>query len=173
MNNIMLDLETLGNGSDAAIIAIGAVKFDPATGEMGDIFHELIDPESCTAAGLKIDASTFMWWMKQSAEARAVFDDKDKFLPLAQVLYKFWDFVGDTKRALVWGNGANFDNVILANAYKAAGQEQPWPYWGDRCYRTIAALRKDIKRVRVGTHHNALNDATTQAQHLMEILRSL
>ncbi len=33
MNNIMLDLETMGNGSNAAIIAIGAVRVPRACGD--------------------------------------------------------------------------------------------------------------------------------------------
>lgn len=32
MNHLMIDTETLGNGPDAAIFAIGAVFFDPFTG---------------------------------------------------------------------------------------------------------------------------------------------
>lgn len=174
MNNIMLDLETLGNGSNAAIIAIGAVKFDSCTGELGQEFYELIDPEYCTRLGLVIDADTVLWWMKQSEEARRPFTDKDKLRSLTGVLVDFTLWTGDDKRnTFIWGNGANFDNAILSNAYKAAGYEQPWPYYNDRCYRTVAALRRDIKRARVGTHHNALDDAKTQAQHLIEILRNL
>ena len=173
MSNIMLDLETLGNGSDAVIIAIGAVKFDPKTGFVGDGFYELVHPKSCTDIGLKMDSSTVMWWLKQSHEARGAFADESKMRPLPEVLEEFATWVEDREKALVWGNGANFDNVILSNAYKAVNQPQPWPYWGDRCYRTISALRKDIKRNRVGTHHNALDDATTQAQHLLEILAGI
>jgi len=172
MNNIMLDLETLGNGSDAAMLAIGAVKFDVYDG-LGEEFYLIIDPQTCVDAGLKIDASTVMWWMKQSHEARLAFNDQSKMVPLIGALLDFSNWVGDKKNSLIWGNGANFDNVILSNAYKATGMVQPWPYWGDRCYRTIAALKKDIKLNRVGTHHNALDDAKTQAEHLSQILRSI
>ena len=34
MSEVMVDLETLGNGSNAAIISIGAVGFDPASGQI-------------------------------------------------------------------------------------------------------------------------------------------
>lgn len=173
MKNIMLDLETLGNGNDAVILSIGAVKFDPKTNTLGDEYYQLIQPKTCTDAGLKMDTSTVMWWFKQSHEARAAFANESDMHPLADVLDDFANWIGDHTTALIWGNGANFDNVILSNAYKACGKATPWPYWGDRCYRTVSSLKRDIKRQRIGTHHNALDDAKTQAQHLMDILAGL
>jgi DNA polymerase III epsilon subunit-like protein len=61
----MLDLETLGTGNNACILSIGAVKFDPFGEGLQDDsrFEVFIDPQSCTDAGLVIDASTVMWWM--------------------------------------------------------------------------------------------------------------
>lgn len=172
--DIMLDNETLGNGSNSAIVAIGAVKFDTTTGELGEEFYQLIHPESCAKAGLVIDASTVLWWLKQSEEARAAFADESEMAPLAQALERFTDFCGGPSNGLrIWGNGADFDNVILANAYKAVGMTPPWQFFNNRCYRTVAALRGSIKRNRFGTHHNALDDAKTQAQHLIEIMASL
>ena len=73
----------------------------------------------------------------------------------------------------VWGNGATFDNVILSNAYKAAGMEQPWKFWDDRCYRTVKGLLPDIKIERLGTHHNAVYDAMSQARHLQFLFKKL
>ena len=35
MNHLMVDLETMGNGPYAPVISIGAVFFDPNTGETG------------------------------------------------------------------------------------------------------------------------------------------
>lgn len=39
MKHVMLDLETMGNGPRAAIVSIGAVFFDPLTGELGVVVH--------------------------------------------------------------------------------------------------------------------------------------
>lgn len=41
MRNIMIDLETMGNGSNAAIVSIGAVLFDPFTYELALSFIKL------------------------------------------------------------------------------------------------------------------------------------
>ncbi|MFA5379904.1 MAG: 3'-5' exoribonuclease, partial [Dehalococcoidia bacterium] len=43
---VSLDLETMGNGPDAAIIAIGAVEFSLETGLLGQEFYEVVDLES-------------------------------------------------------------------------------------------------------------------------------
>ena len=40
MNHVMLDLETMGTGPRAAIVAIGAVAFDPIRKEIVDPTHE-------------------------------------------------------------------------------------------------------------------------------------
>ena len=162
-SHVMVDLETLGNGSMAVITSIGAARFD-LTG-VKDTFFCTIDPETCVAAGLKMDVSTVLWWMKQSDDARAAF--KAKGLPLAVALEMFSEWF--PKDACMWGNGATFDNVIMSNAYKAVGMATPWPYWGDRCYRTAKAM-SDVKALPFqGTVHNALDDAVHQARHLILI----
>jgi exodeoxyribonuclease VIII len=75
----------------------------------------------------------------------------------------------DADMLRIWGNGANFDNALLAAMYRAAKMEAPWHYWNDRCYRTIAAMFMKTKVERVGTGHNALDDATTQALRLLKM----
>lgn len=160
----MLDLETLGQGSNSVIIAIGAVLFNPYGGTTHD-FYCTIDPEDAVREGLQIDASTVMWWLQQSDTARSAF--KKPGMPLKAALNSFREWY--TKDAPVWGNGAAFDNVILANAYKAIGEKQPWDFWNDRCYRTVKGMYPHIKLSRTGTYHNALDDAKTQAEHLQTI----
>ena len=167
MNEVMVDLETLGNGPNSVIIAIGAVKFDLSSGKLGEEFHMLVDPESCVSHGLQMDTSTVLWWMQQSADARKVFSETNK-LPLPSVLHELSAFM-DNDEIKVWGNGASFDNVILANAYTKCEIERPWKFWNDRCYRTVKALYPHIKMTRLGTHHNALDDAKSQALHLIKI----
>jgi len=53
MNEVMLDLETMGQGPDAAIVAIGAVAFDPVTHWLGDPFYRLVDLESAVVTGAR------------------------------------------------------------------------------------------------------------------------
>lgn len=168
MKNIMVDLETLGKGSDAVIIAIGAVEFDE-TG-LGGTFYTNVDPQSCVDIGMKMDVSTVMWWMQQSDAARSAF--KDRGVHVGQALRDFSEYIEATagKDAEVWGNGATFDNVILSNAYQLTKQVKPWQYWADRCYRTLKNLYPGIGYEHVGTAHNAKDDAVKQAIHASKIL---
>ena len=45
--HVMLDIETLGKRHNAALLSIGATKFDPFTDKIIDTFYVAADPESC------------------------------------------------------------------------------------------------------------------------------
>lgn len=166
-NNIMLDLETFGTGPNSVIRSIGAVRFD----EQGikDSFDVNICHGSCLNYGLKVDQKTFEWWDCQSEEAQSYFENTEK-KPLNDALDLFKEWLGPD--AIVWGNGSDFDNVILSNAYNKVQKDIPWNFWNNRCYRTIKALNKDVEFERLGTYHNAVDDAKSQALHLIKILRN-
>lgn len=169
MIQVMLDLETMGNGPDAAIIAIGAVAFDIKSRSIGAKFYRTVDLASSVAGGGRMDPSTVLWWMQQSEDARKVFAREGATIDAALLDFADW-LSGSFGEAEVWGNGAAFDNVILASAYRRAGMETPWQYWNNRCYRTVRALHPHVDCTRVGTYHNAVDDAETQARHLIAML---
>jgi exodeoxyribonuclease VIII len=164
--HIMIDLETMGNRPNAPIIAIGAVAFD-ANG-IDREFYEVVDLDSAVRSGAVIDPSTVMWWLQQSDEARTSLFVMDG-VTLSKALDKFslWATVSDITG--VWGNGATFDNVILAESYRRLDKVAPWPFWKDKCYRTVKGMYPDVRMERSGTHHNALDDAKSQALHLVRI----
>ena len=170
MIHAMIDLETLGTRPGSVILSIGAVKFDDSSDAPFSEFSTNISAESCVAVGLTIDASTVLWWMKQSDEARKAITDRES-QPLAMVLssFKFWLRVVDC----VWGNGAAFDNALLRSAYEAVGLACPWSYRSDRCYRTLKAQYPNIQAPTGGTLHNSLDDARNQALHLIQILKAV
>jgi hypothetical protein len=176
MQHVMLDLETMSVMSNAAIVAIGAVAFDPDTGDLGPTFYCNVDLDSSAAYGLHIQGRTVMWWLERSEDARtALLDDP---LPLDEALRRFAAYLRPLGEICVWGNGATFDNVILGNAYMAAGLEQPWSYTNDRDVRTIEAIGQGIcdaaeEVERQGTHHNALDDALYQARYVSQIWQAL
>lgn len=168
MEDVMLDLETMGNGPLAAIVAIGAVEFDAAEGTVGRKFYEVVSLESSVRAGGVMDASTVLWWLQQSESARSAFARDGINLPLALQRFSAWL----DPDARVWGNGAAFDNVILASAYRNLSLPVPWKFWNDRCYRTVRMMHPEVEMTRRGVHHNAVDDAESQAVHLMQILHA-
>lgn len=167
LKHVMVDIETLGTRPGDTILSIGAVKFD-AEG-LGEEFYTTIDVESSKAAGFRAQKSTLEWWEKQSEEARkAAF--KGEF-PIDHALIKFNMWLPPVDFTVMWGNGANFDNALLAAAYRMMKMDTPWRFWNDRCYRTISAVFMKKRVDRVGTYHNALDDAKTQALRLIAMAK--
>jgi len=175
MNHIMIDLETMGNAHNAAIVAIGACEFDPMTGEIGRCFHERVSLEASVAAGLKMDVSTVLWWMQQSDAARSIFGCGGG--TLSRVLEQFSVFCDSD--AQVWGNGATFDITILESAYSAVGLRAPWKFWNVRDVRTVVELGRMLglpyhKATPFdGIAHNALDDAKHQAKYVSQYIASM
>ncbi len=174
MNNIMLDLETLGNKPGCIILSIGACEFDMQTGEIGKTFYTNIDTEDSEKHGLKFNASTVMWWLRQSQEARDALSLT--ILSLTDVLNLFESWLGDinSKNMQIWANSPSFDCAILSAAYKAIGREQPWLYWQERCVRTLTAFAPEIKkRIVNDLAHDALSDCIYQVRYCSAIWNSI
>ena len=183
LTHIMLDLETWGTSAYSTIVMIGACAFDPFTHEdakiVVDRFEVAIDPTSCRGL-LHIDAKTLMWWMAAEREpARAIWLGQSK-VPLHVALDGFADWLrslgsGEEKDLRIWGNGSDFDNVLLRQAYEVAKRDVPWGYWHNRCFRTLCNLtRVDAEKGRfLGTAHTALADAENQAILANRIVRQL
>jgi len=167
--HIMIDLETMGTRADAPIVSIGAVAFD-AKG-IGREFYCTVSLHSAVRSGAVIDPSTVMWWLGQDKIAQdALTDRQDDAVGLEEGLRHFMQFVcsyGDNLKG-VWGNGATFDNVIMHESGKRCGVPM-WEFWKDKCYRTVKGLYPEVKMERAGTHHNALDDAKSQALHLIAV----
>jgi hypothetical protein len=174
--HLMLDFETLGSAADTIVVSLGAVAFNKGGIVNKKLFH--FDLEEQARLGRSFTGDTLAWWMRQSQEARAVFNSKETKLPLELFFLEFENFVDDAltrvgeKRDELkpWGKGANFDISILESLYRekhtkfAAGI--PWKFWNVWCFRTFAALTgcEKLHARPHGTHHNALEDAEYQAR---------
>lgn len=182
MNNLMIDLETMGNKPNAPIVSIGAVFFDPATGELGNSFYSVVTLKSSVGGGAVPDPDTIIWWLKQSEEARKAICDETAAMTINVALNNLNTFIRDNTnpdKVQVWGNGATFDNVILRSTYDRHFITCPWAFLNDRDVRTIVELgrviginpRKDIPFE--GDMHNALADAKHQAKYVSVIWQRL
>ncbi|MCX2867724.1 3'-5' exoribonuclease [Kluyvera cryocrescens] len=180
--HLMVDLETMGNKSNAPIVSIGAVFFNPNTGNTGAEYYTAVSLESSMLLGGVPDAGTIIWWLKQSPEARSAIAMADT-MPLIDALELFSDFISENSDAgpdvQVWGNGASFDNVILRSSYDRANIECPWKFRNDRDVRTMTELGKAIginPRYDIpfdGDMHNALSDARHQVKYVSAIWQKL
>ncbi|HAJ5597072.1 TPA: exonuclease [Escherichia coli] len=179
-NHLSVDLETMGANTNAPIVVIGAVFFDPETGEIGPVFYIVISLTDAMNTGAVPDGGTIEWWLKQSSEARAaILTDQVK---MKDALLRFRQFVNehsDEKFVQVWGNGATFDNAILRTSYERLDIPCPWHYSNDRDVRTIVEMGKitDFNARSVipfeGVRHNALDDALHQAKYVTATIQKL
>ncbi len=159
LTHIMVDLETLGTRPGSAIFSIGAIKFKD-----NKIIGEFLgNPslESNIDNGLTLDPHTIRWWMAQDDKARSQFENATG--ELKGVLKDFSTWAGPAKNLAMWGCGSDFDNALLAEAYKRCEMQVR--------YRTIKEMFPDIEPTFVGVKHNALDDAMAQAHHLIKIFK--
>lgn len=181
--HLMVDLETMGSGPDAPIVSIGAVYFDPSTGNTGAEFYQVVSLESSMSFGMKPDALTIQWWLKQSSEARSAIL-VDEAMGLRETLELLADFIAEnaangSHTVQLWGNGCSFDNVILRRAYALAETPFAVPFWNDRDVRTMVELGKSVginPRFDIpfeGDMHNALSDARHQVKYVSAIWQRL
>ncbi|MDE9656793.1 3'-5' exoribonuclease [Citrobacter freundii] len=181
--HLMVDLETMGSGPDAPIVSIGAVYFDPSTGNTGAEFYPVVSLESSMSFGMKPDASTIQWWLKQSSEARSAIL-VDEALGLRETLELLADFIAEnaangSHTVQLWGNGCSFDNVILRRAYALTETPFSVPFWNDRDVRTMVELGKSVginPRYDIpfeGDMHNARSDARHQVKYVSAIWQRL
>lgn len=177
-----MTLKLWGNKPDSAIVAIAAVPFDMISGVTDDaLFYEVINLRNSEKYGGSIDADTVLWWLGKSKNARGKITNSTKMIDLPVALTRLNSFAFEfcEERVQVWGNGSNFDNVILRTAYENCEINPFWRHWNDRDVRTIVELgrnagidpKKDFPFV--GEAHNALDDALHQVNYVVAIHQHL
>ena len=182
--DVMLDIETLGTGIHSLVVSIGAVRFRlDSTDDLDTIrddarsFYAVLDTEDQRYRGRVDDPDTLAWWTKQSDEARQVLTDPSE--DTAGALERFSEFCRGVKR--IWGNGNTFDNAIIRDLYRTYEQDYPVDFWADLDMRTLKYLwnkltnwrSKNEPKIRIGEHHNALDDARSQVLQIQQMYREL
>lgn len=184
---VMVDLETLAVATNAAVVSIGAVRFNLEEEDTEEsirtgkdrIFYVVVNVADAMKFG-SVDPSTLKWWLNQGEEARQIFSYKQPTERLRTMLVYFNEFVkiDEFKARNVWGNGSGFDCAILENTYKAQELEMTWRFTQQRDMRTIKEIAKRIEPnvshdIEIGTRHNALDDSIKQVLLVQRYYRVL
>jgi hypothetical protein len=137
----MVDIETLGTGSDATIFQISAIAFDIKTGEYISTFNRIADIEKNLY--LKVDGSTLKWWLNTNKELLSELLNKGKGSS-EELLNDFYEWLisksEDNKNIYLWGNGILFDNKMIQHQLEDEGLDYPIYYRNDRDVRTLVDL---------------------------------
>lgn len=178
MNHLMIDLETLGKGTNAPVVSIGACIFNPDTREIsGFKFRASIQIDEALKNRTP-DASTLNWWMGQDdAAKRGIFTTNPDKIGIKEALINLAAFIETHEIAYVWGNGATFDITLLETLYEQYEIKVPWPFWAIRDVRTVVHLASpDVEKSSFpfkGTQHDALDDAIHQAKYVSTMWQHL
>lgn len=164
----MIDLETLDTKPSAIVVSIGVVAFDPVTFQATDGLYAILEMGGQLHRGRTRSPDTLAWWEQQSDAAKAVF--KQPRQDVSEVLDRLDTMLAGSDG--VWGNGADFDCVITGSLYESFQRTKPWSYSKNRCLRTLKSVllpKQYVKPERLGTHHNAMDDALHQVHQLKVI----
>ncbi|MEN9531946.1 MAG: hypothetical protein RIQ83_1170 [Pseudomonadota bacterium] len=178
----VVDIETLGKGTDAVIGSIGVVIVDVAQLQVVDEFYCRVD----LAQGRQRDDDTLAFWERQKVESPAAWEEMfgnagrlflvDALQALSTFLSRYFSKVAAVE---LMGNGSEFDNVLLADAYRQWGVEQPWWFRGNQSLRTVVWMGRQLLGIDPkyqlpfeGVRHHALHDARHEAAYLLDIMAS-
>lgn len=165
--DMMIDLETMGTQHNTVVLSIGAVFFDLEKGILGPEFYAILDRDNQLEKGCTFTKETMQWWSKQAPEAKAIFQ-KEGADPVT-VLSTFTKFYKQHPKTAVWGNGSSFDISIMQELYQTYGSTAPWDFWNVMDLRTFRRfVGKNALVEKLGTNHNALDDAKSQAKYVIE-----
>lgn len=172
MKDVMIDFETFGTGAKALVCQIGACYFDRKTGELGQSFKRNVDVQEMQKLGFEIEASTVLWWLQQSAEARTSLANGFKTSPLS-AFTALNEFLKDAEQ--IWSH-ATFDYVILNETLKHLNIKASYSFRSARDIRTLLDLvefKKEDYPVRSGTHHDAYDDCIYQIEYVVKALNKI
>ncbi len=177
---VVIDLETLSISPGAAIGTVGAALVDVLTGEILSEFYERADLKGQDSR-LR-DSTTMAFWAEQKLVNRLAWDEvfstEISRRPLACVLQTFCNWMMAIQETYgeveVMGNGPEFDNVIMVDALKWCGLDDPWHFRFNQSLRTVVWLARlllkidprNIPLVPGEVQHHALHDARREAKGL-------
>ena len=168
--HLMIDLETLATTPNAAVLTIGACKFDPLGTDVDSTFYERIKIESQEDYSRVINEDTLQWWSQQDKQIQEdAFGEGDDRIDLKDAMKKLYKFGLGTSN--VWSHGSIFDVVIIEDICRSLQQAVTWKFWEVRDTRTLFDLAK--VEVRIEGKHNALTDAVAQAKAVQQAYKIL
>lgn len=196
IKHYMLDIETLSTKPNAVVLSIGAVEFDPETGDIIREFYQELDLQD--QPDRHIDISTVQWWADRCKEnvsnldllakpkqrrlsTMKVLGMLDNFINYPQSSFfvchtsKFVELERDEFNVAVWACDPDFDVTILNNLYESENIRCPWRYNEPKSFRTIRLLAemKGIALPKAEASHNALEDCIRQVKEVSTFIKNI
>lgn len=163
--HVSFDIETLHTRPDGVILSIAA-----AARVNGEIVTFYSHCNITSQPNRFISDDTLAWWQDKGElwnQTLAACEDAPDLDVVLRDLNKWYASLGNDKDSLYpWGNGSSFDIAFLDHAFSQYDMKSAWAFWMARDLRTAKHIAQAVggcKPVeRVGTHHDARDDAITQ-----------
>ena len=171
MNNIMLDIETLGTRVDSVVIQVAMVKFD-RDGNLGESLSVCLNKDEQLELGLSYTQATIDWWNKTNPELLKKLLTEN-VSSLKEGLKQINSFIN--RYDYLWCH-ATFDAPILSNLFEAAGMRAPWGYKNVRDIRTLVDLTQlDLSNYNwiAEKTHDALDDCKFQIKYCCDAFKRI
>lgn len=169
---LSIDIETLGLKPNALVLQVGLCLVNLDTGEKWSYSRlNLRRRQQRTRAQ---EPGTIQWWSEQSPELQAsVLNSPEGTRVSIETVHEVISEMV-TEGRTIWANSPSFDCVILASLFNSVDLDTPWGFRDERCLRTLAKhIDPDgkLKPPANPTPHDALCDATWQAEYLYRLLK--
>lgn len=171
MNDVMIDIETLGISPLSIITQLGGVYFDRTDGTLGDEFLRNLDIIQSLKEGFQVQGETLEWWLNRPKEQVTFLEMYEGGFDIRQNLHDFNEFLRGAKN--IWCH-ATFDFVHVTEALKKLDIKPSYDYTIARDIRTLQHLAH-IPRVKSTQNktHNALDDCKHQVEYCVPYLNKL
>lgn len=200
--NVMIDIETMGHGAGAPILAVGLVPFQvhPERCELAPAAEHVeircslraqvsfYDEEGTEHMNAVVDPDTVEWWLSQDKAAQAALLREPRHDHPARFLHAVAEAIRTinprTDDLYVWAKPPQYDLVSLRGAMMRLGVGVPWSARNEQDGRTIlraarAAMQsgqdgwQEVLEVAPTLEHSAVADAVEQAEQVVRFYRRL
>ena len=168
-DNLMIDIETLGDLPGSAMLNVAAVPFN-FNGDIGPEFMASITMESALKIGGTTN-STLIWWLEKDP-ALLLKTLLEGNISTLEALESLHGFVTENcnEHVKVWANGPDFDLKILEDKIVKCDLYKWWLPWNQRCVRTIKSIDLTLAKSFVNLEkHNPVEDCKVQIKQVLAI----
>jgi hypothetical protein len=168
MNQVLIDIEALGQKPGCAIFELAAVRFDLASGEISSEFLALIEPDNGWVCPETED------WHREKGTYPMPGTAARVGISKALRDFAMW-FAGLGPVESVWAWGATYDFPVLESRWRDWGPSEglPWEYYQAECARTVwrRAFGPDVRHG--DRPHQALEDCRAAVADLVKAMNKL
>lgn len=170
--DLMIDVESLGNTGNFAVMSIAVVPFDIEEGEIGEgsVFKFPIKEQ--TQGGMHVNEETLLWWLNQDIEIFKKQLTQEVPQTVAQVFKEFSNYISKLKPRQVWAS-AGLDWNAINNLCEFTKMPNPISHRIQQSSRTTRYLSGRDFSGSISYSHDPLQDCIEEIQMLLEDVREI